>query len=465
MKHSDHHQVTLDTMYASPPPSGEQAPSVALQSAKCVQSMSVLLAGAASAIRSITRLKLTVTRGDPTAPAVDYTYLLPEACPAVPSIPPHIHLVPRTALSLLAASVPNLRHLHMCTSYGDVDLAAFGSHCPQLSHLTLECDAASLQGIDISLPSLTHLCLTTRSQSWRRGMRFIIRDYIDTALLLLRGCTSLVSLDLSFPRTCSDRVDCPSEMWDRLPASLVEWHCRTNVPHMREAKLFMGRVRVLSLGKLDDEDGCSVQQLLTLAPLLHQLTVSERNPTRYECELMWDSDITAAELDALRTRLQGGFTLSCEKVSLMGTAEAVQDMLAWLSPLEDTISCRVFLTGMARPLDCLGKLARMCPCIEYLYLGDEYYRWQQAPWTVEAFVTAVTGCKSVRRLDVDLQVLFTHAWLVSLCVAMPALHTLYCRPCAGVSCEDVMMELENQGHEISIVEISEGVEIPEAFQY
>lgn len=445
---------------------GEGAPSIARQGTIIDQGMTTLLSGAASAIATITHMKLDVRRTRTNLHQDIYFSESPASSPDFPCKSQDITLMPYSALSLLAAAVLRLQHLYLHTICCDVDVAAFGAHCPQLSHLYVESDSAPLQGVHLALPGLTHLRLTRSNPCWRHVEDCAsTREYVETACTSLHSCTSLTSLELCLDLSCVAKVDCPSEMWNQLPASLVEWHCQAEFPHIFEAKLFMGRVKVLSLGRLPTRSGGRVQALLKLAPMLKDLTVSEWQLKGYQLELMWSPETLAAELLSIKERLLGGFKLSCEKVSLTGTCVAVRDMLAWHSPLEDTVSCCVHLTGTSRLADGLHKLARTLPRVEYLFVRDDYHMWEEAQWMSEGLVTAVSGCKQMKRFDIDLSVAFTHAGLVGMCMGLPALETLYCRPCEGMSFQGVVLELAKRGRAVSIVEIVEGVDVPAAFEY
>lgn len=442
-------------MNISLPLPGSDVPSVDEQSKNCAIGVTTLLAGAGSAIRTVSKLNLVVICCRQMPPP-DCNWSLPQdqdkmddyyrqsSSLAIPSNPSHPCLVPQDTLRLLAAAVPGLQHLTLRTLYRNVDLSVFGSHCPKLARLDLKSNASILRGIELALPHLTHLrlcnCYTFDACGTPRGMR----EHIETACQLVRACTKLVSLELDSEKKL-DTLDCPRETWELLPASLKEWHCNLDFPHMLEAASFMGRLRALSVGKLPSN---KVQALLKLAPLLKQLSVAEES-TRTNVELMWGQDTTASDLCNLKARLLNGFSLDCLEVGMSGPSEAVRDILTWHSPLEHTRVCFINLPASMHSLDCLAQLARVCPKITELYIRDAS-DWEEAPWMDKSIITPVLGCKLLDELEIDVSVAFTDADLFDLCMGLPALRALFCRKSEGVDFDNVMVLLGAEGRDVGI---------------
>lgn len=449
-----------------PTTTGSGDPSVASQLSTCVNQMDAFLSGAGSATGYVTRLKLNVKRRntDIPPPMKFYYHPRPNPSPFAPSSHLNLYQVSRTALTKLAAAVPQLQHLWIEALYGEVDLSAFGAHCPALTHLVLTTkgDAMVLQGIDIALPALTNLVLARSNGLHSRPQPVAhVQAYYNTACLLLQGCTNLTTLTLTCDEQCSrnDEVDCPKEMWDQLPANLTEWHSIVNFTHMLEAASFMSQLRILVLGKMPCD---RMPELLQAAPKLESLTIHRPWDTPEQIELLWSPDIQPQALAKLKAQLRKGFKLQCESVSLRGSSEAVREMLEVLPAHANVCRLCVDLEATVHVLDCLTRLLHVFPSLEYLVLWD-CSSFQQAPWVDESFLTPLFGCSDIARLDVHLQVTFTYAGMVSLCMNLPDLEIMYCWPCEGMCYKSVMEELAAQGREVDISEIVEGEDLPEAY--
>ncbi|MEW5319455.1 MAG: hypothetical protein WDW38_010606 [Sanguina aurantia] len=421
--------------------------------------------GAASALRYMTHLELKVKRHNNAIQTSPSRFApSPDRSPSAPSSHPHLYMVSRKALSLLAVAVPKLQHLQLRARYGEVDLSAFGTHCPALTHLHLDTkgDAMALQGIDVALPQLTDLTLVRRASSHLCKPDAQVEAYYNTACMMLRGCTSLTSLTFYSAGTMSwhDKVDCPKEMWDQLPASIVEWCCNTKFTHMLKAAAFMSRLRVLVLAKLPCK---RLPQLLKASPKLESLIIHRLWAQTKQLELMWASDTTPDELARIKAHLQGGFKLiGGVSVCLRGSSEMVADMLAWLAPLADTRRVLFDFKGVVQVQDCLAQLVRVVPNLQYLELSG--CCGQGEPWLNESFLAPLVGAADLWRMDVHQQVAFTHSGMVAMCMDLPDLVVLYCWPCEGVSCEGVMAELAAKGREVVVEFIVPGEFLPEAYE-
>lgn len=431
----------------------------------CAHDMSCLLSGASTSIQHITSLDLCVKRRRPVDPRTPFPGSIFLSI-IVPSGTGLDHLVPRRAFARLAAAVPRLQRLTTSVQYGDVDLAAFGSLCPDLRELVMTCDALSLQGIDMALPNLTHLHVSSTHVTFRT--RNHVKTYVERACLLLRGCSNLTSVTISFQghRPEPDgQLKCSRKVWEQLPASLVEFHSNASFALLHKAASFMSRVRVLSLGQMPEEF-MRLPDLLRCAPQLQSLTIwHPTEPVGQELELMWHADVSKVEISGLKARLQGGFQLSCEAVSFTGPGKLIADMMTWMSPPKDTHTCRVCFVDLAddTTLACLSRVPRLCPAVDYLKLGYEFISGGAA-LVSESTLVHVMQCKHLVRLDVYIKVAFTHAGLVCLCTSLPALSQMFIQPCEGVSYEGVMAELASTGREIHLAEIVEGEDLPDAYE-
>ncbi|MEW5307949.1 MAG: hypothetical protein WDW38_010602 [Sanguina aurantia] len=445
---------------------GTEAPSVPRQLATCLAHVGSFVSGAAPALQHVTHLELHVRRTNtdaiPTSPSRHAPS--PDRAPSAPGGHPHLYTASRRALTLLAVAVPSLQHLQLRARYGEVDLSAFGTHCPALTHLDMDTqgDAMALQGVDVGLPQLTDLTLVRREPGHLRTPDAPVGAYYNTACMMLRGCTNLASLTFHSAGTATrgGRADCPPEMWDQLPASVVEWCCSTHFTHMLKAAAFMRRVRVLVLAQLPCK---RLPQLLSAAPKLESLTIHRPMAQTKQLELMWAPDTPPDELARIRAHLLGGFKLvGGVSVRLRGSSEVVADMLAWLAPLADTRRVLLDFSGVVQVQDCLGALVRVVPNLEYLELSG--CCGQGAPWLNESFLAPLVGAPGVWRMDVHQHVAFTHSGMVALCVDLPRLEVLYCWPCEGVSCEGVMAELAAKGRGVAVEFIVPGEFLPEAYE-
>lgn len=427
---------------------------MAQQSYARTRDLTGLLLIAGTAMRSITHLNLNASAYRSRIDSEDECVFqhIPSPDHTTHVAPPKLQTVLPEVFLLLAAALPILQHIVLSTSSCSVDLAAFGSQCPKLSSLHLgEPNQETLDGIKVAVPCLTHLHVSGGFSA--RSMNTKVCEYIEGICHAVHGCTRITSLELDFrhPHTF-DEVVCPSAVWDQLPASIVEWSCLLVIPRMLEAESFMSRVRVLSLWKLPKSFKHQVQKLLKLAPLLEKLSLSETYalPT---VELMWKEDITAVELSVIKNHLLDGFQLSCNEVVLSGPGRSVRDLLTWQSPLKDTTACDIRLHGDEHPLDCFDQLARVLPnilelCIEVRSSTD----WEDAPLMVTECVASVMGCKHLEKLEINLPVAFTDSDLVALCMSLPDLSRLSCRPCHGLSLKCVDIRLRDQGREIDLGE-------------
>lgn len=145
----------------------------------------------------VTRLELRVRRQDTDEPEQRPSRAASSLLPPSSSSN-SLFQVPRTVLSTLAAAVPRLELLKVKAVYGDVDLAEFGKQCPKLAELIMESEAIALQGIDLALPGLTTLDLIFPNVPWFLQELDRERAFVETACLLLRGCTKLSVVHIRF---------------------------------------------------------------------------------------------------------------------------------------------------------------------------------------------------------------------------------------------------------------------------
>ncbi|MEW5310299.1 MAG: hypothetical protein WDW38_002111 [Sanguina aurantia] len=425
--------------------------------------MDAFLSSAGAAVQHVTRLELTVRRQDTDEPEQRPSRAASSLLPPSSSSN-SLFQVPRTVLSTLAAAVPRLELLKVKAVYGDVDLAEFGKHCPKLAELIMESEAIALQGIDLAVPGLTTLVLILPNVPWFLQELDRERAFVETACLLLRGCTKLSVVHIRFRSLMNSHheLECGKGVWEQLPPSLEAWHCNASFSHMWDATSFLGRVRALTLATLPCH---SLPEFLERAQSLDSLTLTSlSHDEEGVVEMMWRDDvITPHTLARLKARLLDGFQLCCESVLFSGSDASVRDMLGWLSPLRDTHHCCVDLDAMEHGPGCFAEFARAVPDVRYLRMGLRT-GWEEPPWMDESFLTPLVKCSKLQRLDVCLGVAFTHAGLVALCTSLPDLLRMYCWPVQGVCFDSVKAELAAKGRQLTFSYIMEGEDVIEPFE-
>lgn len=295
--------------------------------------MTSVLAGMASALISVTHLKLFVS--------ASRAHRLHSTRPPEggrggdkyfqPSFQSDVSHVPAAVCAMFAAAVPHLQSLSLTGLCVDVSLAVFGASCPQLRSLEVTAilvPLSSLEGISSWFPNLKTFIITrappSRPFQHTKAYSQNIESYVRDALPLLSDCSNLQALQLDMmpsegflQKEKGVEIKFSDQVWDSLPASMNEFECAVLVLDLSAASSFMGRIRSLTVTHLPCE---SLARLLQQAPLLEALTITG-NDARAS---MWaiDESPTPSELELLKARFLGGFQLSHRSVSMLGTCKA-----------------------------------------------------------------------------------------------------------------------------------------------
>lgn len=335
-------------------------------------------------------------------------------------------------------------------------LSTFAHICPTLRKLELHSSlppTQALVGIHLAVPNLEQLSLRLRDCD-TDSETAELQQGVDTLCGLLHLCTKLTTLELLLgPEDegggeATALIKCTRAVWDQLPPSLVNLHCEAELCSLLSLSSLMSRVESLTLREFP----CfTLPQLLGYAPKLESLTIESRD----EVPLMWHADTSPEQLACLKAHLLRGFQLSCASVSLSGeTVESIRDMMAWLSPLQDTKRCSLDFFKTEHTMTRLDQFAHVCPQLTHLSIQDTS-EWHGAvrPFTDEAFLSSFAGCECLQSLEIYFPFVHTHSGLMSLVGSLPSLQSMLVLQSKDVSINEVIASLKLEGRDVDITQI------------
>lgn len=338
--------------------------------------------------------------------------------------------IPAAVCSVLMSKLHNLQRLTLRGLCEDVGLSAFGANCPQLSFLMVEArlvPAESLDGIHRWFPNLNHFAISTRGPLSREDCQIHPEEtstHVVASLPFLRGCKKLKVLQLDMvpdrPVPNEDWLVSPDlevfdKAWKKLPHSLEDFRCDVPISDLPHMSSLLSRLRCLTLAKFPFDN---LSDLLQKAPVLEYLSVSEQEDDVY---LMSGADMKVSKIDRFKAWLLAGFQLRCESVMLVGSAQAILEVMEWMSPLLDTTVCGVSLVGAIPTINSLERFLKKFPALLEL---DIWTREVESPLLEGGFVKLLAGNLTLKKLAFHMRIGFTVKGLVSLCKSPPALRSL-----------------------------------------
>lgn len=429
---------------------------------KCNAQMQSLMDGMGTAVSTITHLTVDVRSVQNMSATCAMLFHSSKTAVFTTSEPVNIPQVPSSMCAILANAVPDLQHLSLTGMCKEVALCAFGEHCRQLTRLEVEFFTVSrlaLHGIDQALPSLSHLILTFSAPIGHYLCRNF-RANMDSLLPQLSDCESLKVLELNLvlaphpgykddPSSFVPSTSCVRGNWDRLPLSLDELHSNLSLYQLTSAEFLVARLRILTLIELPDK---SVTEVIELFPLLERLHISGRKIVNVVDNHDYGFN-TSKEIDCFQERFLRGFLLSCANVSLAGPSKLIKAVLSSLCPLVITTRCTIKFLGRSHVWNALEGFEHVFSNLVHLNIYDTS---NSDPATIlstfQGFLTPLSGCVHLMVLEVCMKIRFTQAGFVSLCMSLPSLCQVLCRPCEGISYESVEADLLAQGRQVTIAE-------------
>lgn len=410
------------------------------------------------AVSTITHLTVDVTPVESMTPTCAMLFQSSEMATFTTSDPVNIPQVPSSMCEILALAVPDLQHLSLTGMCKEVALSAFGEHCANLTRLEVEFFTVSrlaLHGIDQALPNLSHLIVRFSAPTGHYLCRNF-RANMDSLLPQLSDCENLKVLDLNLILPLPDEGDPPSYepntscvrgTWDRLPPSLDKLQSNLSLYLLTSAESLMARIRSVTLTELPDK---SVTEMIELCPLLESLHISGRGQVSVVNDR---GKMDAVQIGRLKERFLSGFLLSCESVFLSGPSKLIKMFISSMCPLVITTVCVVKIVGRNHVWNALEEFERVFPNVVHLSIQDNS---DSEPATIlstfQGFLTPIAGCVHIMMLEIGMKIRFTQPGFVSLCVGLPSLCQVLCRPCEGVSYDSVLADLLVQGRQVTIAE-------------
>lgn len=322
-------------------------------------------------------------------------------------------IVSHTICAMLAKSVPMLESLTVEGLCMDAALATFGSFCPALSSLQLHAVSVSLQAVKnlgTVLPYLTAFKLTLPKV---RPYGQQLTEYVGSCMLQLRPSRFLTKVELNF-KSDSYCPTCLPAKWLQVPETLRDLVYITGEGSIRQSPAMLSRLHSLEICGSSSSD---IFAIMNLAPHLMEIS------TIAEAILQCDADGVLADVSILRDRMDGGFQLSSQVVSLVGTSHNIRAVLEGLPPLSNNratvIACKLQFTSPPC-LDCLTDVARVFPRLTSLHM-EKHFVGLPEPEMGGEMLAPLVACTSLLKLTVRTPLIFTTTALIELCLSMRSL--------------------------------------------
>lgn len=323
----------------------------------------------------------------------------------------------------------------------DVAFDAFGTFCPQLTHLLIDVTVfpiKTLSNLEMHIPNLS--CITLKAPLLH-GLPTRAAAYVGTALCALQSVKSLVTMVLDFDD--SNYLQCSEGCWEQVPENLRELFSLCEIHSIEDATFLLGKLHTLSMPSPDEQ--VDVFDILSNAPHLQKLSISSQVPL----SLYLDSveDVTAG-VQLLSQRLLAGFQLLAPALQLTGTSPIVQAILSAMPALPGVHHLTVENEDITVPFSFL-HVARVFPCLTELH----FHLWNchlGIPQLNIEQLECLAGCSCLVHLRMHATLDITSLQLAGLCASMPGLKLLGFIESEGVSVEQLEVHLAAQGQAVVV---------------
>lgn len=331
-------------------------------------------------------------------------------CPSLPSLqarcPASFSQIPRAVCRILAPALPVLRALHVEGCCEDAAFKAFGTSCPNLTHVQVDPTILPPAALDDMAASLSRMaCLTFKSKR-RPSTARPLEAYMKEALLALQGCTSLSKLVFDFHRDIT--LVCDSEHWGQIPESVKELVSHCSLLSVESAQPFIAGLHTLCIhGHII---GLHILRILPAAPNLRKLLLAQ-NQSMHMHNV--DPGVTL-----LKERIHQGLNFVVPGVELCEAGVMMHVILSALPVLLNVRTCTLEFRSTEAPHISI-QLARVFPNLADLNLISR--NRQSYPGLVMQQLSFLTACKALKLLRISRQLSLTTHEMVNLRKEIPNL--------------------------------------------
>lgn len=339
--------------------------------------------------------------------------------------------------------MPSLQSLTVEGCCRDPALGAFGASCPQLTDLLVEAISfpiKALKNAETLLPNLR--CFTLHASEVYTEVQQLT-EYVGGCLSALQSCTSLTRMVLELD--ADDTLDCKPGSWEQAPSSLREFVCHCEILGISSVRALLKPLHSLEI--VNTPERGLLLRILANAPDLMDLSLAGYADVMLCC----NHTETLTGVASMRLRVLDGLELDIPGIGLEGIGSCVQAVLSALPPLPCVDRCHLRFFGVPDQ-NCLVEIARVFPRVESLYLVS-HAPWQDTPWRGEEFLRPLAECESLSDLRVRVQLAYSTAELVRLCLSIHCLSYFEYMKCKGASLKRLGSAMAAKGHSLLVREL------------